>query len=316
MRNEMAVSAAQIQGDSARAVSSLNQAAGKYTEALMLQEKHFGPDSVRARQLLRIAFETLSEAGRLDEANRLVSEHYVPAQEHFAQQTLDYDWLFWRGSLMAQQKRWREARADMTLVLKYEQSGGGVYHSLAPLLVAERDLTAYRQLCREMAVRFAETKDAQKADRLAKDCLILPSSGADLDAVAGLAETAVTNGKGQRPYTFFLCTKALADYRQGKFEQVVAGASEILKDPFPYTQAEGRAVLAMALFQLGNAEKARTALAEFESVVQKTVPPPESHDLGSDWRDWIIAHALLDEARSLIGGPSATNLDWRARSRE
>jgi len=103
----------------------------------------------------------------------------------------------------------------------------------------------------------------------------------------------------------------LADYRQGKFQQAVADTSEILKDPFPYTQAEGGAVLAMAQFQLGKAEEARTALAELESVVQKKLPPPEGNDLGRDWKDWIIAHALLDEARSLIRGQIPPNLDWR-----
>ena len=310
MRNEMAVSAAQIQGDSARAVFDLKQAAGKYTEALMLQEKHFGPDSVRARQLLRIAVETLSEAGRSDEANRLVSEHYLPAQEHLAQQPLDHNWLFWRGSLMARQKRWREARADMTLALKYEQSYA-VYHGLAPVLVAQRDLTAYHQLCREMVARFAGTTNASTADVIAKDCLILPSSGANLDSVATLAETAVTLGKGETPFTFYLCSKALADYRQGKFPEAVARTSVILKDPFPYTQAEGSAVLAMAQFRLGQTNEAHAALAKLEKTVQEKLPAPGSRDLGSDWKDWIIAHALLDEARSLIGGQNSANLDWR-----
>jgi hypothetical protein len=45
--------------------------------------------------------------------------------------------------------------------------------------------------------------------------------------------------------------------------------------------------------------------------VQKQLPPPESHNLGSDWRDWIISHALLEEARSMIQGPRSSNIDWR-----
>jgi serine/threonine protein kinase len=308
-RNEMAVAALQSQGDFLSTSAEWNRAAEKYIEALRLQEKHFGLDSVRARQLLKMAVDTLSQDGRSDEANKLVSQHYVPAG-HLAKQTLDHNWLYWRGARMAQQKHWREARDDITLVLKYEQSSP-VYHGLAPLLVAQRDLTAYQQLCREMVARFAGTHDVLTADRVSKDCLILPSSGADLDAVAALAETAVTKGKGQQPYTFFLCSKALADYRQGQFQQAVARVSEILKDPFPYTQAEGRAVLTMAQFQLGKAEEARTALAGLERVVQEELPPPKADDIGKDWIDWIIAHALLDEARSLIEGPTAANVDWR-----
>jgi len=191
-----------------------------------------------------------------------------------------------------------------------------IYHGLAPLLVAEKDVEAYRQLCSEMVTRFGGTTNASTADVVAKDCLILPSSGVDLDSVAALAEIAVTRGKGQAPYSFYLCTKALAVYRQGKFQEAVTRALEILKDPFPYTQAEGCAVLAMAQFRTGHSEEARAALARLEKVVEETLPAPGSRDLGFDWKDWIIAHALLDEARSLIEGPGSTNLDWRAKSHE
>jgi hypothetical protein len=67
----------------------------------------------------------------------------------------------------------------------------------------------------------------------------------------------------------------------------------------------------MAQFQLGNNEEASTALAGLERVVREELPPPETYNLGPDWIDWIIAHALLDEARSLIEGPTAANVDWR-----
>jgi serine/threonine protein kinase len=310
IRSELIVSSAQGKGDSASALPDWKQAADYYLEALRLEKKHFGLDSVRARQLIRIAYEALSKDGRADEANKLVCQYYVPAGAGLALQPLDHNWLYWRGSIMARQKHWHEARDDMTAVLKYEQSSG-VYHALAPLMVAQRDFAAYQQLCREMITRFAASNDILAADRISRDCLILPSSGVDLNAAAALAEMAVAKGKSEIPYTFFLCSKALADYRRGKFQQAVIGTSEILKDPFPYTQAEGRAVLAMALFQLGNAEEARTALAELKSVVEKKLPAPESQDLGSDWRDWIIAYALLDETTNLIEGQSTDYLNWR-----
>ena len=226
------------------------------------------------------------------------------------------DWLGWRAVLFARQGRWREARDDAAVSVKIRPDYVEIYHGLASLLVAEKDVEAYRQLCTEMVTRFGGTTNASTADVVAKDCLILPSSGVDLDSVAALAETAVTCGKGQSPYTFYLCTKALADYRQGKFPEAVAQTLEILKDPFPYTQAEGSAVLAMAQFRMGHSEEARAALGRLEKVGQETLPAPGSRDLGFDWKDWIIAHALLDEARSLIEGPSSTNSDWRARSHE
>jgi len=191
-----------------------------------------------------------------------------------------------------------------------------LYHALATLLVAENDVHGYHRACRDMMSRFAGATNASTADVVAKDCLTLPSSGVDMASVAILAEIAVARGKGEVPYTFYLCAKALSDYRQGNFQQAVARTVEILKDPFPYTQAESSAVLAMAQFRMGHSEEARDALWKLETVVQEQLPTPGSRDLGFDWKDWIIAHALLDEASSLIEGANSTNLDWRAKSHE
>jgi hypothetical protein len=81
----------------------------------------------------------------------------------------------------------------------------GLYHALATLLVAENDVEAYRHACTDMMSRFAGTTNASTADVVAKDCLILPSSGVDTASVAILAEIAVARGKGEVPYTFYLC---------------------------------------------------------------------------------------------------------------
>src|SRR5271166_5282614 len=96
-----------------------------------------------------------------------------------------------------------------------------MYLTLAPLLEVTHDLVNYQKLCQRIVARFAGSTDAYIADRMAKDCLILPSSGVDLQAVGELAETAVTVG-GQAPWAnMFRCCKALAEYRQGHFGSAV-----------------------------------------------------------------------------------------------
>jgi len=312
MRKDMTVEEARREAKLLVDAGQGSRAADKYNEALELQKKLFGLEQPRAAELLGEAVTHLVSLARIEDAYRLLMQYYIPPQMGHN----GGEWLRWRAVLFARQGRWREAREDAAVSVKIRPDSVEIYHGLAPLLVAEKDVEAYRQLCTEMIARFGQTTNASTADVVAKDCLILPSSGVDLDSVAALAETAVTRGKGQTPYTFYLCTKAQADYRQGKFPEAVARTLEILKDPFPYTQAEGSAVLAMAQFRMGHSEEARAALARSEKVVQETLPAPGSRDLGFDWKDWIIAHALLDEARSLIEGPSSTNLDWRARSHE
>jgi hypothetical protein len=49
--------------------------------------------------------------------------------------------------------------------------------------------------------------------------------------------------------------------------------------------------------------EARAALAECNKICEEKLPKPDA-DLGKDWRDWIIAHALLSEAKRTIDGDS------------
>lgn len=49
---------------------------------------------------------------------------------------------------------------------------------------------------------------------------------------------------------------------------------------------------------------ARADLAQCKQVVQEELPP-YGGVLGYDWRDWIIAHALLAEAMGLIESQTA-----------
>jgi len=306
MRNDMTVGKAAYEAKLLIDAGQASKAADKFVEALVLQQKLFGLDKPRAAELFGSAFGSLMSVGRTEEANRLLTRFYIPPEK-----SPSADWLGWRAGLFARQARWREAREDVAMGLKARPDYLGLYHALATLLVAENNVEAYRHACTDMMSRFAGTTNASTADVVAKDCLILPSSGVDTASVAILAEIAVARGKGEVPYTFYLCAKALSDYRQGNFQQAAARTVEILKDPFPYTQAEGSAVLAMAQFRLGQMEEARAAFAKLETVLQEKLPRPGNRDLGPDWKDWIIAHALLDEASTLIEGANSTNSDWR-----
>src|SRR5262249_41615075 len=122
--------------------------------------------------------------------------------------------------------------------------------------------------------------------------------------VAALAELAVTKGKGYGPYHFFQCCKALAQYRLGSYEEAVNWAQASAKNPFPHSQAEASAVIAMAQYKLGNHDDAQQALTKCGSVLVTKLPAP-GQSLGQDWRDWIIAHTLHEEARQLIEGESS-----------
>jgi hypothetical protein len=164
-------------------------------------------------------------------------------------------------------------------------------------------------LCREIIARFGDTDDPFIGDRMAKDCSILPASGADQDIVGRLADTAVAAGSSNRFFAYFLCTKGLAEYRRDRFASAADWMGKTLDignhrdihqwDDFLYIEAY--AVLAMAQQQLNQIEEARSSLAK-GTAVEAELPKLESGDIGTIWRDWIIAHVLMDEARQLING--------------
>lgn len=204
-----------------------------------------------------------------------------------------------RTESFARRGRWKEAVQDATLLLEREPHEHLNYHTVAPLLVQAGDIDAYRDLCQKILAQFANATDPYVADRMAKDCLILPVPGLDLARVAGLAEVSISQGANLPALPFFHMCKALAEYRQGHFANAVEWASKSVGNPFPYSATESYAVLAMAHCRLQQYDAARAAFANGVALEAK-LPKLESGDLGNDWRDWIIANALLAEAKTLL----------------
>jgi serine/threonine protein kinase/tetratricopeptide (TPR) repeat protein len=200
-----------------------------------------------------------------------------------------------RAHTLAEIGLWTEARADAERGLEFDPLDSELYHMLAPILVALDDAKSNAALCQRIIAQFGGTTDAYVADRMAKDCLTLPMTDIDLSALATMADVAVSSGKS----AFFQVCKSLAEYRQGHFTVAAQWAEQAAQDKFPYSQAEAYAIMAMAQFRLGQADNARASVAEAAKIVQ-SMPKLESGDLSKDWRDWIIVHALLKEAATIM----------------
>ena len=136
----------------------------------------------------------------------------------------------------------------------------------------------------------------------------MPSSGADLETAASLADIAVGAIPNHPEWTNYVAwgefAKGLAEYRRGRFasardwmETVLAHGDEFNRD------AAACMVVAMAQYQLKQTDEARNALAKGIEIEQTKLPKLESGDIGGGRWDWIIAHALLREAKELIEGP-------------
>jgi tetratricopeptide (TPR) repeat protein len=268
------------------------EAADAYRELLDVRRKQSGDDHARVAEIVTAL------------ARIFIHSHDDVQFEQLARQFPEA----WgtRAEELARHGRWSEALAAGSKLVELRPDDHGGYHIIAPLLVQMGDRSAYEELCAKITTHFAGTTDPYTADRMAKDCLILPRPGADMKVPGELAEKAVTLGeKNAGDLPFFQCCKALAEYRQGHFEGAVKWAHLASANPFPYSQAEAFAILSMGQYKLSQVDAARINLLNSENVVLTQLPGPGAQDLGGDWRDWIIAHSLLTEAQNLLGTPAA-----------
>ncbi len=274
-----------------------------YRDALTIARKAFANAPVRLEHYLTGLADNLCRQSKYAAADQLFDD-FLPAGAEIQPQHVAL--LRGRGSLRGRRGRFAEAAADFTRVIEFKPDDYDAWHLLAALLVQNGQLDAYREHCRMSLERFRKTTDPLIATRMAKDCLILPDSGVELGAADAWAETSLTAGTNHPAWPALISTKGVAEYRQGRFAGAIDWMEKTLSYPkdsrAAWLDAETYAVLAMAHSQLKQIDEARSALARGAEIEQTKLPKLDSGDLGGGWVDWIIAHTLMNEARTLIDG--------------
>jgi serine/threonine-protein kinase len=165
------------------------------------------------------------------------------------------------------------------------------------------DDAGYREACRQLLDRFAETRRADIAERTAKSCLLLSRPSGDLDRINRLADRAVASGG---PYVgWFKMCKGLAEYRAGHYAAA--------RDWFKGADVDSRwgpptvkLLLSMAEFRLGNAVTARSAYQAVIDDVQK-LTVAGTDDLGTNAENFLVFGIIQREAKAMFGdGAPAT----------
>ena len=284
-------------GDVLRDESKLPEAEAMHRDALQKMRKILGdhhPYVINAAQELVLDLQLEHKYDQIPALQDFIQHDEALRDSNLAVQQNS------QAESLAEQGRWKDAIAFASRAVNAQAANHVYYHTMAPLLVADGELEPYRKSCREMVDHFEGTTDPYVADRMGKDCLILPLPGMDLQPVDKLTETAVTIGKDYYTFPFFCCSRALAKYRMARYPEAVDWALKSLKSTYPYVDSEAYAVLAMSSYQLKNYDNARNYLVKDQELVKKQMPAMGSANLGQDWRDWIISHALLKEAQDLI----------------
>src|ERR1700722_15209856 len=245
----------------------------------------------------RTVLDCLSDYGKLAIAKELLNQILTPSVlsgERY------FEFSSYHAELCGRLGQWQTAAVVAKRLLDHEPDDHLAYHTLAPLYVVTTNLVAYHQLCLKIVSTFSNTTDMFVADRMSKDCLMLPSAGVDLNAVAAMAKLAVTKGKDSYAYDFFVCSEALAQYRLGNYQEAIYWAQVPDLGHWIQPKADNLAILAMAQFKSGNVETARLTMTKCNEYIASKLPTGKLP--GPDWRDWILAQALQSEAKQLIDG--------------
>jgi len=170
----------------------------------------------------------------------------------------------------------------------------------SPLLLQTGDLEGYQHHRERMIRQFSGTPDSVIAERIAKDCLILPPPAADFETIGKMANTALVVDSTHKGWGDVYFVKGLAEYRQGHFASAVEWLQKVLPEKRPWTRnVQTHMVLAMAHHQLHQPDDARATLATGLKTADRTLEKL-NEGLDDDWNDWIIAHLLMNQAQALI----------------
>jgi eukaryotic-like serine/threonine-protein kinase len=237
----------------------------------------------------------LLSQGKMEEAEQVISD--VPP-------TIPQGSIFYNAfaDVYGRQGEWAAAIRNFKRSVTADPTNHYAYHYLAPLLVQTGDLAAYRANCERALSEFGKTTDPVVAERIAKDCLIVPPPATNLPTLAAMADTAVAAGPNDKAWPYYAFVKGLAGYRQGDSAGALEWLQKVAPDEgVPTRTVQAYATMAMAEYRLGQTNAARAALAEGTKLAETKLTQPNR----IDWNDRLIAQFLLREAQELITGAPA-----------
>jgi Flp pilus assembly protein TadD len=171
--------------------------------------------------------------------------------------------LYARGSLRADERRWRKAAEDLGRAAKSPDAPAGVGGQYALVCLRLGDLTGYRDACAALVRRGERFRTPNEfvpgTAEVVWPCCLCPTPGADPVRLRQFAERAaeIKNGNGMEYYPLVRALGA-SHYRAGEYEKAVEvlGKATTLNNQAPTVWL----LLAMCYHQLGNAAEARRAL--------------------------------------------------------
>ncbi len=207
------------------------------------------------------------------------------------------------GTVHARRDDWAQAATNYQKVAELAPTEPAAFDAMATLSVQLDDPASYRRWNEAILQKFKDVRDTINADTLAQDCLILPPSPANLEAITQLSDSALAGNseKNQRAYSQLV--KGLLEYRKGNFVeakkwlQKATESTDAMDDWNRSVQAE--MLLAMTHYKLKEFDDAHGTFANGLRMAEKNMIG-SGHDLHDGWAAWLRAHFLMREAAALM----------------
>jgi len=272
---------------------------GNMMEVEDLTRTIVGPN-INAQAKLKAALDEIAERLLQDygynRAEKLLSDLLSQAPNN-------WDLLSSRGAFRAMHGHWRSAYEDYVRLVELKPDNAFDWDKLARILYTMGEADEYRAVCRKAMARFADSSETPY-HQIARVSLLVRWPDSDLEILGRMADRSVVPYSTNYAKTSYFTTKALADYRRGRFAPAADLADKVLSSGFashvPALEVEVRSILALARHRLNEPELARSALTKAKAVADKNLALLPKGELGGRWHDWIIAQAVLREATDLI----------------
>ena len=170
----------------------------------------------------------------------------------------------WRSCLIRQQ-RFEEAREIWSSWLKVSDQSHDAHYGLAELCLYLGHVEEFERHLEELLDRFENTSDRLIIERSARTCLLLQPTESQLQRIIKMSETVTKLDRSVAggTYPFFQFLKALALFRQGKFddaEKILRGDAANILRPSP------KLVISMIQSSRNEMDAARLTFSEAEAL--------------------------------------------------
>jgi serine/threonine protein kinase len=161
------------------------------------------------------------------------------------------------------------------------------------------DAQAHASAIRHLLEHHAADERVYVGERIAKAALLRPVPPDQLGELHRLLDRAIAANSPRGYIAWYRLSKALGEYRAGRYESGLEWADKARGLRNPGDQATLDFLQAMCNHHLGKSESAQRFLQTGATRVE-TIGKPGYDDLGTGPQDYLIAYMLLGEARSLI----------------